>query len=87
MTSDALPLCDHDMDCSGFGWMHDAQITVEQRRQLGLPLTGEISMAHAKRIMKAYRKGWGDGYALGVEVASALPQVSVEDTEDADAVE
>lgn len=80
-----MSVCAHDPGCSGFGWAHDAGLTMQQREELGLPLTGEFSMAHAKRIVKAYRKGWADGYNLGVQIASSLPQVSVEDTEDADA--
>lgn len=75
--------CEHDGGCSGFGWAHDAQLTIDQRVELGLPIKGEISMAHAKRLMRAYRKGWGDGFQRGVDfVKSELPQVSVQQQED-----
>jgi hypothetical protein len=50
--------CEHDADCSGVGWAHDAALTLEQRNELGLP-EGEQSMAHAKRLMRSYRKGDG----------------------------
>lgn len=36
-------------------------------------------MAHAKRIMRAYRKGWGDGFAKGLEQGTALTGISVKD--------
>lgn len=76
-----LPPCQHDDKCSGFGWAHDAQMTPTQRAELGLP-EGEISVAHAKRIMRAYRKGWGDGFARGLEMGiGEIPKVSVQEGE------
>jgi hypothetical protein len=68
--------CEHDADCSGVGWAHDAALTLEQRNELGLP-EGEQSMAHAKRLMRSYRKGWGAGFEQGVEQGLALSKVSV----------
>lgn len=50
------PACTHDPLCSGFGWAHDAQLTKEQRENLGLPPFGEISYRKALRYMRAYRK-------------------------------
>lgn len=81
------PACEHDPLCSGGGWAHEALLTLSERKELGLSEEGEISMAHAKRIMRAYRKGWSDGFARGFESASALPEVSVQEAEDTDAVE
>lgn len=78
-----MSVCGHDPLCSGAGWMHDAQVTPEQRSQVGLPEEGEFSMTQAKRLMRAYRKGWGDGFAKGVDFAtSELPQVTVQELAD-----
>ena len=80
-----MSVCEHDEYCSGFGWGHDAELTLDQRLELGLPINGEVSVAHAKRLMRAYRKGWGDGFQKGIDmVTSGLPQVSVQEDEDAD---
>lgn len=76
-----MSVCEHDSGCSGFGWAHDALLTLDQRLELGLPIEGEISVAHAKRLMRAYRKGWGDGFALGVDQAKNNFGISVQEEE------
>lgn len=48
--------CEHDPLCSGFGWAHEAGLTVKHRKDLGLPVRGEISMRVAVRVMRAHRK-------------------------------
>lgn len=80
-----LQPCEHDPGCSGFGWGHLAELTLDQRLELGLPVEGEISVAHAKRLMRAYRKGWGDGFQKGIDmVTSELPKVSVQEEGESD---
>lgn len=51
-----MTYCEHDPYCSGFGWAHDAQLTLKQRKELGLPPSGEVSMKKAKRLMRKHRK-------------------------------
>lgn len=52
-----MSVCEHDKRCLGLGWEHDAKVTDKQRRDLGLPLDGKpISVARAKRAMRAHRK-------------------------------
>ena len=58
-----MSVCAHEETCPGFGWMHDAQVTTEQRRALGLP-DGPISLTKAKRSMRRHRKELHEGALL-----------------------